>query len=188
MCFPKSYIALDFKSETAGRPSASLSSNELSDHTASLIASFRPFVLVKFRPLCPLQMLLLVAVLKHLLIGRRWVVAVGWRRRIAHHLMRRARLGWVHRVCQGDPWVPDCHSVYPKALHTSWLLGHWNGDKTRVVFSKEPAAYSDPRLYKLFLHKGRSKEGNIVKLVKVTIMHLTKPLILVLFLGSCYSM
>lgn len=88
-----------------------------------LIASLLPC-----QVLSPL-MLLLVAILKHLFIGRRWVVAVGRRWRIVHHLMRRARLGWVHRVCQGDPWVPNCHSIYPKALHTSWLLGHCNGDK-----------------------------------------------------------
>lgn len=130
--FSKSYIALDLNWKLL----ASLLLPYLQMNLLiiqPLIASFLPFFLVKFRPLCSPEMLLLVAVLKHLFIGRRWVVAVGWRWRIAHHLMRRARLGWVHWVCQGDPWVPNCHSIYPKALHTSWLLGHWNGDKTHVI-------------------------------------------------------
>lgn len=98
------------------------------------------FLLVKFH-LLRLLTLLLVAVLKYLLIRRRWVVAVGRRWRIGdHHFMCWARLCWVHRVRHGEPWVATCHPVDPKTLHTSWLLGNWK-EETQLSFGISSLAY-----------------------------------------------
>lgn len=86
-------------------------------------ASFFPLFHVKFHLLSSLQMLLLVAVLKYLFIGWRWMVAVRRGRRIGAH----------HHMCHGNAWVATCHAVDPKALHTSWLLGNWKDEETVII-------------------------------------------------------
>lgn len=43
--------------------------------------------------------------------------------------MGRARLCREHGVCHGNTRVATCHPVDAEALHTSWLLGNWCGDR-----------------------------------------------------------
>lgn len=105
--------------KTIGRLSSSSSSSECQPRAAS----FFPFFHVNFHLLSSLRMLLLIAVLKYLFIGWRWMVAVRRGRRIGAH----------HHMCHGNTWVATCHAVDPKALHTSWLLGNWKDEETVII-------------------------------------------------------
>ena len=88
------------------------------------IHSLPPFLKSSSNLLGSLRMLLLVATLKYLFVGWRWVVAVGWRRGVGtHHHMGGARLCRVSRVCHCNPWLAYRHPIDPKALHAPWLLG-----------------------------------------------------------------
>ena len=80
-------------------------------------------------------MLLLVAVLKYLFIGWRWMVAVRRGRRIGAH----------HHMCHGNAWVTTCHAVDPEALHTSWLLGNWKDEETVIILNAITQYFSHNR-------------------------------------------